>query len=84
MFLFKPLVIFGQSMPGLLNPLSDGIGAYIILLCELVGRDVLLQHLPHDGLLLGLRHGVRTDHRSDKGRLDTSQRYIRGENGNMA
>ena len=77
-FLFKPLVIFWQGMSSLLNPLSDGIGADIIFLSELIGRDVILEHLPHDGLLLGLGHRVRADHWSDKGRLDTSQRYARG------
>ena len=57
-------------MSSLLNPLSDGIGADIIFLSELIGGDVILEDLPHDGLLLGLGHRVGTDHGSDKGQLD--------------
>ena len=64
-------------MSSFLNPLSDGIGADIIFLSELIRGDVILQYLSHDGLLLGLGHRVRADHGSDKGRLDTSQRYVR-------
>ena len=52
------------------QPLSDGIGADIIFLSELIGGDVILEDLPHDGLLLGLGHRVGTDHGSDKGQLD--------------
>ena len=51
-----PLVIYGKGVTSLLNPLSDGIGADIIFLGGLIGRGVILEDLPHYGLLLGLGH----------------------------
>ena len=76
----KPLVIFWQGVSSLLNPLPDGISTNIISLGELIGRDVVLEHLPHDGLLLGVRHGVVADHGSDKGQpeLGAAQGYKAG------
>ena len=60
-------------MSGLLNPLSDGIGADIIFLSELIRGDVILKYLSHDGLLLGLGHRMGTNHGSDMGQLDKAR-----------
>ena len=48
-------------MPSLFYPIPDGICWNGILSGKLIGGDVLLQHLPHDGLLLSFGHGVVAD-----------------------
>ena len=47
-------------MTGLLYPISDGVGRDVILLGEVAGADVVLQHLPHDpsALLRGEGRGA--------------------------
>lgn len=44
----KPFVAFWKLVTGLLNPISDGVGRDVILLGQVAGADVILQHLPHD------------------------------------
>ena len=55
-----PSVAFGKLIAGLLNPISDGVGRDVILLGQVAGADVVLQHLPHDpsALLRGEGRGA--------------------------
>ena len=53
MFGAEPFIALGQGVPGLLDPVPDGVGADAVLLAQVRGADVLLQYLPHDpGALL--------------------------------
>ena len=53
----KPFVAFGELVASLLDPISDRVRGNVILLGEVGGADVVLQHLPHDpsALLRGER-----------------------------
>ena len=55
-------------MTGLLNPISDGVGRDVILLGQVSGADVVLQHLPHDPSALLRGEGGSTDGAAEKKR----------------
>ena len=62
----KPFVAFWKLVPGLLYPISDGVGRDVILLGEVAGADVVLQHLPHDPSALLRGEGRGADGAAEK------------------
>ena len=57
----KPFVTLGQPVACLLYPVADSVGWDRILPTELIGRDVLLQHLSHDPSLPSLSYVLMVD-----------------------
>ena len=56
-----PFVALGERVARLLHPVPDGVGRDVVLLGEVGGADVLLQHLPHDPRPLLRREGGGAD-----------------------
>ena len=64
----KPFVAFGKLVASLLDPISDRVRGNVILLGEVGGADVILQHLPHDPSALLRGEGGSTDGAAEKKR----------------
>ena len=57
----EPFIALWESVARLLDPVPDGVRGDVVLLCQIGGADVVLEHLSHDPRALVGRERRRRD-----------------------